>query len=322
MDYRDRARDWATEILADRWLTTRFRLELEGERVVMHKRLGRQIYQATFRIWERAGVAEIQSGQSGPIRVRYPVPLEDLDPSPEAVQLSSSEGAAVRGAAIRAATPQREGYPLEVREIERRAGSRGARCFLVHLEEARPDGALVIELDPLDGERIGYSCPPFCRGSTRSVALGRFEAVKRARAALALPATYWVAHSSLKARARAGRVWVFRFEIRGAPQRGWIKATLNARTGVLCEYSRIVREPASLDPESLTREEAEHTLRNSVRARLGQLAQIGQPAQGAVLRKGKLVTAWLSVVLAPRGVYRATLAEGRVCLRKRVLRGA
>ncbi len=319
MDYRELAEAWANEILTSRWAETRYRLELLHEQVVMHRHLERQLYRATFRVWEHAGVAEVRLDRRGNVAgVRYPLPLDEIASEPGAVPPTQPDEVleAATRAAVRVAKGQHACTQLEERRVERY--DRQGPGLLVHLDQAKPDGQLVVELDPLGAKRVGFVCMPFFRGSTRSTALGKWAAVKRAQQAVELPPTAWVAYSALRTKP-AGREWTFRFELRGQPELGWIKLTLNARTGALCGYSRVLRKRRVLDPAKLTDDEAARLLQAAARTRLGVKALVGEPIASAVVRGGKLVPAWLAVVVAPRGVYRATLAEGKVSMRKRVI---
>lgn len=290
----------------------RFRLELEEGRWRHVRALGRERYQARFRLWEALGWAEVELPREGSPRVQLsagePLELAAGALAPELVERAL-------GAALREAE-QLEARPLRARQVRAAPGRRGCAAVSVLLERHPPDGRLVIDLDPGAGGRVGWLCLPLLRGSTRSAALSRPSALRRARAALDLPPGARLTSARL-IRSRAGRTWRLRWEVEGAASAGALVASLNARTGRVAVFLSTVGPRQRVLPAAAARETAERELRRAVVRRLGPGARLGGVVPGAVGADGELRAAWLAAVLGPDGaVFRAVLDRGRVSLRR------
>ncbi len=309
MEIRERAEEWAREILVGHG-SVGYRTELIKERLRRQKRLQRQLFQATFRIWEPAGLAEVdvESQAGAPIEIRYPVAAVDAEP----VGLWPQRLDPWIPATLAEVAKAYPGSEVGVRELWRARAARGQERAILNAEHAAPDGVLKVEIDPQTGARIGFLCLPFYRGSKRSGAITRTTAVQRARASLDLPPGTRLAYSRLITRA-LGRLWRLRWEIRGAGMTGWIKVALNARTGRICELSRAVYPvPCLSDEERAPRGEASTQVRLAAVLRFGQQVEVGQLMEGAVTVGKETVPGWLAVVSGEGGTFRVTQARGQV----------
>jgi hypothetical protein len=299
MDERARARERAEELLQRRWAPARFRLQVRREQVRRHRGLGRPLYEVQFGVWERAGQARVE----GDGRVRFPLPWDAPMVGVDPAALPPETLAVVTEVAQRV-------HPDEpVRVVAR--GALDPSCFGV--ERLPGDGRLTVQIDPSDGELLGYTCLPFFRGSRRCAALSRWGAVQRATAQVALPEGARLAYSKLSSRP-LGRLWGFRWEVGRGPLRGWVKVELNARTGVVCRLLRAVDRVSLVKGERGDEATARSALELAARVRHGASAELGPLVPGAVVRRGKPCQAWLAVIQTPRGSVRASLVEGRVAL--------
>ncbi len=307
MDAIGRARAWAAEVLGAVWTPERFGLEVEREEVRFLRRAGHHVVTVRFAVWERLGVAAVALTPGGP-RARFPVSSED-GPAADPRAIRCDPGAPELAAAIAAARGAAD--PAGRRAVRARAcwavPSRGGLELLVLLEHRPDDGLLAVDLDARDGERLGYRCLPFRRGSRRSAALSRFSAVKRARAALTLPAAARLVRCELVHGAGA-RLWRLRWEVGEGPGRGFVAAALNGRSGQVCE-TFAARRPALTAAALPSREEARRTLELAVRARLGRGAYLGPLVAGASGPADERV--WLAVARGPGGgLFRASVSAG------------
>ena len=130
MNFRRRAEEWAREILAGQ-RSVGYRTDLIKERLRSQKRLQRQLYQATFRIWEPAGLAEVDVDPKArvAIRIRYPVAAVDV----EALGGWGEDVGPWIGPTIADVARAHEGSKIGVREIRRARAPRGdTRALLSH----------------------------------------------------------------------------------------------------------------------------------------------------------------------------------------------
>lgn len=300
MDLRPAALAWAHEILRAHWAPERYRLEPERERLRLHRGRDRQVYALDLQVWEREGLAELRPGPDGDWScVLFPAeaPAEAVPrPLPDAAAAVARRAAPSDGGLLRA---------------ERALGGAGPALWAV-VERRRPDGLLGVELDLDGGERVGFVCLPFERGSRQSAALGRASVVERAGTQLRLPPEARLRSARLQS-GPGRRVWTLRWEATEGERRGWVRATFNARSGRLCGLSRSLRPVAPVEgPGRASQASAERALALGARLRFGDRARVGIPAPGLVRVGGALRAGWLAVVHAPRGLYRAVLADERV----------
>ncbi len=313
MELAARARTWAREVLEEQWAPARFRLEVEREEVRFVRRLGHHVLTVRFRVWERAGGAVVALDRAGDVRsVRFPVPLDELESSLDApADLDEPPLAAAVSAAREAARATSPRVRAAAGWLSPRRD--GALLSLV-LERLPADGRLAIDLDARDGGRLGYRCQPFRRGSRRSAALSRFSAVKRARAAVALPEGARLVRCDL-VHSGGDRLWRLRWESPGEEPRarGFVAVTLTARTGRVCELTTALRPAgASALP---SRAEARRAIELTARVRLGPGATVGPLVRGRRGPPGRRRSVWLAVVHDPAGCHlRATLTGGRVAI--------
>ncbi|MCA8926348.1 MAG: hypothetical protein KDD82_31360 [Planctomycetes bacterium] len=310
MDPDSTARTWAAEILETQWRPARFRLELEEERWRSSPGVARQHYQARYRVWELAGLARVDRGPQ-PEPPAFPAETERLVELAE--RCAPPEDPALVAQALelaRGALPP--GLSLRTRGVCSESRRRGATRHWVVIEKSAPDGQIVIDYDPQGERRLGYLCGPFYRGSTRSAALSRASAVRRAQQVLGVP------EGSRLSRARVvkgamGRVWRLRWEVDTQHETGAITASLNARTGAVCVYFSTVAPRPQLCAEGVpTLERAAREIALAARAELGEGLEISEPIPTAVgFQTGAPRAAWVAVIRAPdRKLYRA-LHDGR-----------
>lgn len=306
------ARAWAAEILETRWQPVRFRLELEDERWVTSPGAERPHYQARFRVWELAGLARLDDGDD---RCAFPADPERL------VELAQrcappADPELVRRALERAAGSLPPGLSLQVRGAVREALRRSTRHWVV-IEKSGGDGQVVIDYDPLSERRLGYLCCPFYRGSTRSAALSRESAVRRAQGLLGIPPGSRLSRAKV-VKSNLGRVWRLRWEVDTAEETGAIAASLNARTGAVCVFfSTVAPRPLLLTAGVPSRERAALEIARVARAELGDDLVIGQPVPAAFdAGSGTPRAGWIAVIRAPdRRLYRALHDGERVELK-------
>lgn len=312
-ELRRRAQVWGEEVLAP----PRWRLERVEERAQRHRASGRPSYRTRLRGWEVAGVARVLLPVRGEVAASFPVsePL-DLTDGLAALADDAPDRPLIVEAALIAARKALPGDALAVRRVGRRA-VRGGTELLAVVERARADGELVLDLDATTGERLGVLAMPLLRGSDRSAALGRCAVILRARE----QARSLLADEARVLRARLvrgplGRVWRVHWQVGGQ----LVVTTLNARTGALCGWQRVLRGARA--GQGPSRDEAITELRLAVELRLRRAVDpptvrapvISTPIPG--VRDGRPV--WLAVVHAADGrVFRAALDRGRVDLVRR-----
>ena len=311
MTPREHARAWAREIFEHTWTAERFRLELTKETMPTQRSLKRPVYRAEFAVWERTGVAIVRLDRAGCVRgVRYPVSDDDLPPDPEPIDLEHAPEAACR-AAIAVAGPGQQ-IRAAARLVER------AHVDLVlTLEHLPPDGTIAIELDPGDGRRLSYTAQPFLRGSTRSAALNRTAAIKRARAALQISDAARLTRAELVLTSGGARVWRIRWRIEGAPGEasGFVRALINARSGLIAGLLidlRVGIDHQARPPQDVS----QRRLDEFVRLRFGPHASASPLVPGATQVGEDYVGAWLSVITTPKRLVRATVVGERIELGK------
>lgn len=317
MKLSEQARTWANDIISTKWDPQRFRLTLRKESARVLKHLARAVYRAELDVWDLAGVAAVELDRRGRVRrgreVRFPLGSDESGPAPADEPCAAEDVLPTAlEAALAVARPRYR--RVQVRAVVRRPTRHGA-LLLVWLEHLPSDGQISVDLDPSSGERLGYCCAPFYRGSTRSAALTRFTVIQRAQQALDLPPGARLARAQLASRA-GERVWRLRWEVKGEERRGFVKAALNGRTGEVCGFFRSIREVALLDASARPpREEAEKTLEVLVRLKLGEGASVSPLVPGAIVEKGRARAAWLSVVEVDGKARRVSLAAGQVRFR-------
>lgn len=322
------ARAWAEEIVAGGpWGPERFRVELADQRWVVG-RGGQERCQVRFRLWEACGWARVELDTAARARrVVLPPgasgePLPGAPPAPQLVERAAA-------AAFQLAAERGELRPLRAREVRREAPSprqEAGELALGFLLERHPvDGRLVVDLDPpaedeppgLSGPlRVGFLCEPLFRHTNRSAALSRGAAVRRARAALELPAAARLVAARL-CREERGRVWKLRWKVDDPALQGALLATLNARTGRVGLLVNTVRPRPQVERTGGERASAERQLRRAVARRLGPEAQVGGVVRGASRGERAWRETWLAAVRAPDGaLFSAVLDQGKVVLRR------